>query len=176
MKQRCRNENRPDYKYYGLKGIDYCEEWEKYEKFRDWALSNGYKYGLTIDRKDFTKGYYPDNCRFITLAEQQRNKSNNLNFTYMGRTKTLSEWAREYNTPFKTLKSRLELGYTFDEAINKKAGVLKTSKLYEVNGKKYTLTQLANKYEMSKNCLFGRLKRGLSLNEALTIPVKNKEE
>ncbi len=76
MRQRCNNPKQHDYKWYGAKGVKICPEWDDYEKFREWALNHGYKKPLTIDRIDFDKGYSPDNCRFITIQEQQKNKSN----------------------------------------------------------------------------------------------------
>ena len=68
--QRCYNKNNPSYIKYGAIGIDVCEEWRKsYDNFKKWADSNGYSDGLTIDRIDSGIGYYPDNCRWITLSE-----------------------------------------------------------------------------------------------------------
>ena len=46
-----------------------CDEWKEYPKFKEWALENGYKKELTIDRIDNKKNYYPENCQWITLAE-----------------------------------------------------------------------------------------------------------
>ena len=76
MRQRCNNPNQHDYRWYGAKGVTICPEWDDYMAFREWALSHGYDGKLTIDRIDFNKGYSPDNCRFITIQEQQQNKSN----------------------------------------------------------------------------------------------------
>jgi hypothetical protein len=54
--------------------VDVCPEWESYEIFRDWALANGYEDRLTIDRRDGEKGYYPDNCRWVTYLVQRHNR------------------------------------------------------------------------------------------------------
>lgn len=79
MKQRCENEHNRSYKYYGKRGIGVCDEWSDFSAFREWALNNGYdenaKYGdCTIDRIDNDRGYEPSNCRWVSLAEQNRNK------------------------------------------------------------------------------------------------------
>jgi hypothetical protein len=73
MKQRCYNSNNPNFKYYGGKGITICDEWlSDPQIFMNWALSHGYTNKLTIDRIDSDKGYCPDNCEFITQADQAR--------------------------------------------------------------------------------------------------------
>lgn len=51
-----------------------CAEWDDFTVFRDWALANGYSDNLTIDRIDNERGYSPDNCRWATMAEQNKNK------------------------------------------------------------------------------------------------------
>lgn len=69
MRNRCSNSNRPDFKWYGGKGIKVCDEWNDFTIFRDWALNNGYTDELTIDRIDSNKNYEPDNCQWITQAK-----------------------------------------------------------------------------------------------------------
>ena len=76
MRQRCNNPNSKSYKDYGLKGISVCKEWDgDYIAFSKWAKTNGYKEHLTIDRKDGTLGYSPENCRWVTYNTQAQNKS-----------------------------------------------------------------------------------------------------
>lgn len=74
IKNRCLDKNNKHYSDYGGRGITICEEWkENYETFRDWALANGYQDGLTIDRIDNDKGYYPENCRWVSQNIQSQN-------------------------------------------------------------------------------------------------------
>lgn len=75
MRTRCYNPNSPAFQYYGRRGISICEQWKRsYTSFRAWAAANGYRDELTIDRINVNKGYSPDNCRWVTMAEQNKNK------------------------------------------------------------------------------------------------------
>lgn len=69
MRTRCYNPEMKIYKYYKGKNIIVCNEWHDAKKFYDWAMNNGWKKGLTIDRIDSNGNYEPSNCRFITKSE-----------------------------------------------------------------------------------------------------------
>ena len=74
MKSRVYNKNNKRYNNYGGRGISICKEWnQSAKKFMEWALDNGYKKGLVIDREDNDDGYYPYNCRFVTPMESSHN-------------------------------------------------------------------------------------------------------
>ena len=95
MKQRCYNQKNSEYRNYGGRCIYICDEWlSNPEKFFEWAASTGYKNGLTIDRIDVDKGYSPNNCRWVTMAEQQANKRSNVFVECNGETMTLAEASR----------------------------------------------------------------------------------
>ena len=74
MNTRCKNPNYEKYHKYGGKGITICKEWEDFQKFRLWALSNGYTNELTLDRINVNGNYEPSNCRFVTSSLQAFNK------------------------------------------------------------------------------------------------------
>ena len=113
IKYRCFNAHHSHYKDYGGRGIIMCDEWNKnFQKFYDWAMSNGYdenakKYECTIDRIDNNKGYSPDNCRWVTMKEQTKNKRNSIILTYKGETHCLVDWAEIVGIGYGTLLSRI---------------------------------------------------------------------
>jgi hypothetical protein len=102
MTRRCKPSH-SSFKNYGAKGIGVCEEWKSnFTNFRDWAYENGYKDGLSIDRIDNSKGYFPENCRWVTIKQQQNNRKNNVLITFNEETHTLSEWADKMNVKYST--------------------------------------------------------------------------
>ena len=75
MKQRCNNLNSKSFKNYGARGIKVCNEWENdFKAFYDWAIKNGYKDGLSIERENNNGNYGPLNCIFATMQVQNCNK------------------------------------------------------------------------------------------------------
>lgn len=119
MRQRCYNPNTNRYKNYGGKGIKVCDEWrESFEAFYEWAMANGYADNLTIDRKDTNGNYEPNNCRWVTMKEQQNNRLNNHLETYNGETHTIAEWSEITGIKMCTLWARLKkYGWSIEKAL-----------------------------------------------------------
>lgn len=117
---RCYNPNYRDKKYYQDKDIRVCEEWlEDNKTFFEWAINNGYKDTLTIDRIDNNKGYSPDNCRWVDYSTQTDNRSYTIKVKYKGEIKTINEWTTNLNlkVSHKTIYQRLtKLGYDVESA------------------------------------------------------------
>lgn len=103
MKARCDNKNNQRYESYGGRGITYCKEWEKFEPFMNWAFSNNYKEGLSIDRIDVNGNYEPSNCRWVTLSEQADNKRCSRKIKYKGNEFTAKQLSEEFNIPYSTI-------------------------------------------------------------------------
>jgi hypothetical protein len=94
MIQRCENPKNTAYRDYGAKGVTVCAEWHRFENFYEWAMANGYRSDLTIERKDLNKGYCPSNCTYITRAEQNRNTRRTHRIPCGDKTVTAAEAAR----------------------------------------------------------------------------------
>lgn len=122
MKERCSSHGTEAEIYYA-RGIRVCDEW-KYDflAFREWALNNGYDEAAprgttTIDRIDNNGNYEPSNCRFISLKEQARNKTNTLRDTINGVTKPRTEWCEIYNADRALVYERMRRGWSIERAL-----------------------------------------------------------
>lgn len=130
MKQRCYNTKHKYYNYYGGRGITVCEDWNNRElikgikgcvtigfiNFKKWAISCGYREGLTIDRIDVNKGYSPSNCHWVSMKEQNNNTRRSYLITYKNKEQTLAQWCEELNLPYNTIKWRLYHGWSINKA------------------------------------------------------------
>jgi hypothetical protein len=107
------------YSYYGGRGIKVCDEWvNSLDTFIEWALSNGYRDDLSIDRKDNSKDYNPKNCRWATWSEQMKNRrSHNPNrkglkyntkysITHKGKTLNADGWAKVLGVSSQCVRNR----------------------------------------------------------------------
>lgn len=106
MKDRCTNSGTVGYKNYGGRGITVCDEWLKsFESFYVWAISNGYKDGLTLDREDNDGNYDPSNCRWATHQAQCNNTRRTRRITANGATMSVAQWARKFGIHPTTIHS-----------------------------------------------------------------------
>lgn len=118
MRQRCYNEKCKDYKDYGSRNITVCDEWnESFEEFMKWALNGAYSNGLSIDRIDNSKGYSPDNCRWVTNKIQQNNKTDNRLITFDNKTMNVTQWSKELGIKSGTIFNRLFKGWSVEKAL-----------------------------------------------------------
>ena len=121
MRKRCYCKTDQHYEYYGARGVEICQEWANdYSAFRDWAMSNGYREGLSIDRIDADGDYSPQNCRWATNIVQQNNRRMCINLTYNGETHTLKEWSKIRNINYQTLYQRYRLGWDIERMLEYK--------------------------------------------------------
>lgn len=115
LKYRCAHHPR-----YLAKGVRVCPEWaSSFESYKGWALANGYRPGLTIDRRDNDGGYCPANCRWADRNAQMRNTCVNVRVKAFGVVKVLVEWSEDprCRVKYATLRRRLNSGWPPEQAI-----------------------------------------------------------
>lgn len=124
MKARCTRPTHGRYQYYGARGIKVCDEWVNpengFDVFADWALSHGYTDEMTIERIDINGNYCPENCKWIPMREQARNKGTTFWVVYKGEKVSLGELCERLNLNYQTMHDRLtERGMTIEEAVER---------------------------------------------------------
>jgi hypothetical protein len=106
MIQRCTNSNRPDWRYYGGRGITVCKRWLVFVDFLDDV--GPAPRGKTIERRDNDGNYEPGNCYWATRKEQSNNTRRKRLITANGVTKTLIEWAESSGLSRNVIESRID--------------------------------------------------------------------
>lgn len=116
MKARCLRKTHPRFSEWGGRGIKICERWLIFENFlNDMGEAGEY---LSIDRIDNNGDYCPENCKWSTTKEQNRNKNNRKILTANGKSLSVSQWCEELNISRSTLNSRIIRGWTDEKIIN----------------------------------------------------------
>lgn len=133
MMQRCYYKKNNSYKNYGAKGVTVCKEWrEDIKSFYNWAINNGWKEGLQLDKDIKGDGllYSPDTCCFVTHEENNRRKKSNI--IYNDERMSLKEAANLAGVPYQTILLRVRGGMGVSEAIEKPIrSYISTSKKYK---------------------------------------------
>ncbi len=142
MLYRCYNPKAKHYKDYGARGITVCDEWRNDVRvFREWALANGYKEGLSIERIDVNKNYCPENCTWIPINMQ----GNNTRRTVRYKGKSISMWAKELGISRTTVYSRFfGLNWPIEEALGLVPHVFSEERYKASWGYKYYQKQREN--------------------------------
>lgn len=114
-------ENYTEKQFYFDKGITVCDEWKNdFEVYKKWAVLNGFKKGLQIDRIDNSKGYCPENCRFVTCKVNVNNRDCTVIVTYHGEklpfTSVMDKLGLDLST--RTVRSRIDRGWSHDDAFD----------------------------------------------------------
>lgn len=116
MLQRCENPKVKAFHRYGGRGITVCERWHEFPHFiADMGLRP--RKGLTLERVDNSQGYHPGNCEWRSWSKQSRNRVSNRLIVYQGRTKCLTDLAKDAGISPVTLSSRLSRGWSVDRAV-----------------------------------------------------------
>ncbi len=113
MKQRCINSNSSNYHNYGGRGITMYGQWNiSFISFKEWAISNGYKKGLTIDRIDNNGNYEPSNCRWVSNSVQAWNKRITVYLEYDGKRLNMKEWSKLTGLTISQITNRRKSGWS----------------------------------------------------------------
>jgi len=126
MKARCKNPSNSHYKNYGGRGIIVCDRWK--ESFVNFLTDMGMRPSdeHSIERINNDGNYEPENCKWGTEGEQQRNKTSNVWFEYNGIKMVQEEWAKKLNTDSRHIIYHLKNGRSFDwilKFLSKKRGI-----------------------------------------------------
>lgn len=117
MRNRCTNPNAANYARYGGRGVSVCERRNSFENFyADMGPRPSAKH--SIDRRDNSQGYSPENCYWATAKQQQNNLRNNTIISHNGRTMTISEWSKLLGIKKSTIRSRLDNKWPLDLALS----------------------------------------------------------
>ncbi|GJE77197.1 hypothetical protein BGCPKDLD_3800 [Methylorubrum suomiense] len=120
MLDRCTRETHCDYHNYGGRGISVCERWKEFKSFAE-DMAEGFDPSLEIERENVNGSYSPDNCRWATRVEQQRNRRNNHRVEWRGFNYTVYEWAERLGHKPNTLIYRLRRGWPIERAMTEGA-------------------------------------------------------
>jgi hypothetical protein len=181
MYSRCYTTQTDGYEHYGGRGIKVCYEWKNdFIVFRDWAYTNGYIEGLTIDRIDVNGNYEPSNCRWMTNLDQQSNRRNTLFIEHQGKKQSLTQWARELGLSTSTIKSRYQQGWNAEDILrpptkaHRQDTVRSDTFIVEINGESKTSKEWAEIVGVHHTQFLRRLKANLSPDQLL-MPSRNKK-
>ncbi len=118
LKSRCLSRGNPAYRNYGGRGITVCDRWR--DSFENFLADMGPRPSVrhSIDRIDNDGPYSPENCRWVTIAEQNRNRRGCEPIEWNGRAMMLSEWAAEIGISPDALRARLEHGWSLARALS----------------------------------------------------------
>jgi len=105
---------------YTKKGIKVCEAWRKFESFYQWAINNGYKEGLQIDREDNNGNYKPSNCRFVTPITNVNNRDNTYFVVYKNTKQSfmLLVRAKGLLKNERAIRNRIKRGWSVEDAVD----------------------------------------------------------
>lgn len=117
MRNRVREGYSEAHLYYA-RCIGMCEEWKDFKVFLLWAIENGFKRGLQLDRINNDKGYSPRNCRFVTPTVNANNKRVTVMVTVNGVEKPFMDHVRDFGLECSSsaVRGRIKRGWSHTDA------------------------------------------------------------
>lgn len=120
MKRRCLYKKDHAYKRYGGRGVMICREWvNDFKVFYDWAISNGWRDGLELDKdiKGDGKLYSPDTCCFVTCKQNANKRSTSKYLEFNGQTKTVAQWSDIVGISQQVIYKRMRRGWGIEKTL-----------------------------------------------------------
>lgn len=115
MKNRCSNINHDFWLDYGGKGIKVCDRWKNFINFFEDMGERPENH--SIERIDRDGNYCPENCIWADIITQSNNRSDNIIIEHQGKKQTLTQWSKELNFPYETLRARLKRGWSEEKTL-----------------------------------------------------------
>lgn len=117
MLSRCQNPADRNFKHYGGRGIAVCERWHLFDNFlADMGLRPSLKYNIGRINND---GHYePENCRWETIDQKLKKYRRNRMITISGVTHCLMDWSIKSGIPYRTIQSRINLGWKEEDLLS----------------------------------------------------------
>lgn len=176
MKARCLNPTDTAYKYYGGRGITISEEWNDFTVFlSDMGPIPSARH--TLERINNDIGYGKHNCRWATMKEQLRNRSNNHKLTLNGETHCITEWSEILGIKVQTIHQRIRSGHNIENILSKTNSLyrkrIRNNHILELNGEKLCIAEWSDRVGISRETICRRIKDGWSVHDSLSILPKN---
>jgi hypothetical protein len=181
MRDRVRSPHNKCFKDYGGRGIKICGEWDDFAAFMEWATKSGCEDGLTIERNDVDGDYCPENCKWIPMSKQARNRQDTLWLTAFEETKPIVEWSEDdrCGVSYQTLAQRVAAQWDPEEAITSPLGTRVFSTRVRSNNRMLTAwgeTWCLADWAEDPRCavtwtLLGRLRCGWNPEDAISRPL-----
>lgn len=167
-------------KDYAGRGIKVCQRWrDSFEAFYE-DMGPKPSDDHSLDRKDNDGDYCPENCRWATRSEQQRNKRTTNQYTLNGKTQSAVAWAEEYGVPEGVLWYRLSRGWDLETALvtpqQKPRGPQTTppkDRVIEYQGRSQTMAEWAEEFGLTVKIVDGRLNAGWSMDRIRLKPPRS---
>ncbi|MDP2159282.1 MAG: hypothetical protein Q8K02_02270 [Flavobacterium sp.] len=154
MKQRCYNPKDKGFINYGGRGITICKRWDNFVNF--YKDMGSRPKGMMLERIKNDGNYEPNNCKWATRKEQNRNSRHNRMIIYQGQQKCLNEWAYILGVKYQTLTYRLE-NYSIEKAFTFRRRDSKQSRIFKYHGERKSIVEWAEKFGINYKALWWRL-------------------
>ena len=161
MRARCKNhKNNEKYRWYRGRGIIVCRRWAYFSNFL--ADMGERPDGSCLDRIDNADWYYKENCRWVTMATQNRNKRSNIWLTLDGKTMILADWAKETGISRAAIENRYHSGWDTTRILTEKPfsylGKIQHKITYK--GKTVSISELSRLTGIARKTIRNKIKKG----------------